>query len=250
MKKLVIIGGGFAGSYIARNLQYDMDVTLIDTKDYFEYTPGILKTIINPEHMYQIQKRHSDYLKKAKIVIGEVKEVSKNFVKVNDEKISFDYLVISSGSRYCFPIKEQNIVYAARAEHLIEASENLRKAKRVMIIGGGLVGIELSAEISDIYPEKEIILVEGGAKLAKRNNAKTSEYIKNFLKKKKVRIMLNRRISGSQLRAFITAGNKKIQKDMVFVCNGVIPNFEFMEKNFKDKLSYLNFIDKNDYLQL
>ena len=88
MKKLVIIGGGFAGSYIARNLQYDMDVTLIDTKDYFEYTPGILKTIINPEHMYQIQKRHSDYLKKAKIVIGEVKEVSKNFVKVNDEKIA------------------------------------------------------------------------------------------------------------------------------------------------------------------
>src|SRR3989344_5518085 len=195
MKKLVIIGGGFAGSYIARNLQYDMDVTLIDTKDYFEYTPGILKTIINPEHMYQIQKRHSDYLKKAKIVIGEVKEVSKNFVKVNDEKISFDYLVISSGSRYCFPIKEQNIIYATRAEHLIEASENLRKAKRAMIIGGGLVGVELSAEISCIYPEKEIIIIEAGKKLVRRNNSKTSEYIKNFLQKKKVKIIFNKKVS-------------------------------------------------------
>ena len=195
MKKLVVMGGGFSGSYIARKLEDMFDLTLIDTKDYFEYTPGILRTILNPEHMYKIQARHSSYLKKSRIIIEEVKEVSKNFVKVNNEKISFDYLVISSGSRYCFPIKEQNIVYAARAEHLIEASENLRKAKRVMIIGGGLVGIELSAEISDIYPEKEIILVEGGAKLAKRNNAKTSEYIKNFLKKKKVRIMLNRRIN-------------------------------------------------------
>ena len=32
MKKIVIIGGGFAGSYCAKNLEKDFDVTLIDTK--------------------------------------------------------------------------------------------------------------------------------------------------------------------------------------------------------------------------
>ena len=34
MKKIVIIGGGFAGSHIARNLEDKFEVILIDSKNY------------------------------------------------------------------------------------------------------------------------------------------------------------------------------------------------------------------------
>ncbi len=118
MKRVVIIGGGFAGSYAARKLENEFDVTLIDSKDYFEFTPGILRTIVEPPHAEKIQVLHSRYLKRARIIVGEVKEVAETFVKVNGKKIGFDYLVISSGSRYELPIKEQNIFLATRASHL------------------------------------------------------------------------------------------------------------------------------------
>ena len=36
MKKVLIIGGGFAGSIITKKLENKFDVTLIDSKDYFE----------------------------------------------------------------------------------------------------------------------------------------------------------------------------------------------------------------------
>jgi hypothetical protein len=38
-KKLVIVGGGYAGTYAAVKLQNHFDTTLIDTKSYFEFTP-------------------------------------------------------------------------------------------------------------------------------------------------------------------------------------------------------------------
>ena len=62
MKKIVVIGGGFAGSYIARELQKDFNVVLIDRKDYFEFTPGILRCLVEPEHLKNIKKIYHFYI--------------------------------------------------------------------------------------------------------------------------------------------------------------------------------------------
>ena len=42
--KIVIVGGSFAGLCAIRHLKKypDLDITLIEPKDYFEYTPGVL----------------------------------------------------------------------------------------------------------------------------------------------------------------------------------------------------------------
>jgi NADH dehydrogenase FAD-containing subunit len=118
MKKLVIIGGGFAGSIVAKLLESRFNVVLIDTKSFFEFTPSVLRTIVVPNHIKKIQIPHRSYLKKSKIIVGEVSEVSDKFVKIRGKKISFDYLIVTSGSSYSLPIKEKNIVNTARVSHL------------------------------------------------------------------------------------------------------------------------------------
>src|SRR3989338_3462411 len=110
MKRVVVLGGGFAGSKIAKKLEKDFDVILIDTKDYFEFTPGILRTIVEPKHIKKIQVLHSHYLHKTNVIVGEVKNIGKDFVKIKRRKISFDYLIICAGSSYNLPIKEQKVV--------------------------------------------------------------------------------------------------------------------------------------------
>src|SRR3989344_5415849 len=120
-KNLVVIGGGFAGSCVAKSLEKKFDVTLVDTKEYFEFTPGILRTIVQPEHIKKIEVIHTHYLSRTRVIVGQVSEVSKEFIKVNNKKIQFDYLVICSGSSYHAPIKAQELIIATRARNLRDA---------------------------------------------------------------------------------------------------------------------------------
>jgi NADH dehydrogenase FAD-containing subunit len=238
MKKIVIVGGGFAGSIAARKLENYFDVILIDSKDYFEFTPGILRTIVNPNHTNKIQVLHKNYLKKAKFVKGTVENIDSKNVFINGEKIKFDYLLICSGSKYSLPIKQQNTIIATRANVLKKNYEKLKKAKSVLIIGGGLVGVELAAEVCENYKDKKIKLVHANSRLIERNPEKASEYAKKFLEKGNVEVVLNEFFKG------------KAREDLVFVCTGIVPNSSFMKDNFKDNLDEKNQIIVNDFLQL
>ena len=40
---VVVVGGSFAGLRVQRELGDDFDVTVVDLKEYFEYTPGVLR---------------------------------------------------------------------------------------------------------------------------------------------------------------------------------------------------------------
>lgn len=252
MKKVVIIGGGFAGSYAAEYLEKDkdIDVTLIDTKPYFEFTPGILRTIVEPGHAQKIQVLHRDYLKRAEIIVGEVNEVGKNFVRVKGKKIRFDYLIIASGSRYDLPIKEQNVIIATRLSRLKSYYEKLCRAKRVLIIGGGIVGVELSAEIATHYKDKEITIVHSGERLMPRNDIKTSSYAENFLGKRGVKIIFNDRVEKVSGKRCVTKNGLKLGADLVFICTGIKLNYEFMKKNFSSKIDSDGNLRVNKYLQL
>ena len=251
MKKLVIIGGGFAGTHIAKSLEQNFKTTLIDTNDYFEFTPGILRTIVEPNHLKKIQSLHKNYLKKTKIIVGCAIEVGNDYILIDKKsKIGFDYLVICSGSHYNKPIKEQNIVYADRSKSLEASSKMLFNSKNVLIIGGGLVGVELAAEIITRFPDKKVKLIHSGERLIPRNNLKSSNYAMKFLNKKGVEILFNERVNIIGNKKHILKDGRMIKADIIYLATGIMPNFNFMQKNFSNFLSKNNFIKVNNYLQV
>ena len=250
MKKVVVIGGGFAGSYLAKKLEKNFNVVLIDAKEYFEFTPGILRTIVEPEHIRKVQVMHSHYLKSAKIIVGNVKEVSDSFVLVNGRKVKFDYLVICSGSSYSLPIKEKEVVIATRAKHLRDCYDKLCVAKKVLIIGGGLVGVELAGEISTFYPDKKITIVHNMNKLIQRNNTGAIDYATKFLKRRGVELIYGEKFSSGSRGKYVTDKGRKIGADMVFLCTGIIPNYEFLKKKFSGWLNERNQVKVNEFLQV
>ena len=251
MKKVVIIGGGFAGSLCAKKLEKDFNVILIDTKNYFEFTPGILRTIVEPEHIKKIQVLHTSYLKKTKILIGEVKEINKNFLLVKNKKINYDYLIIASGSSYALPIKQKNVILPNRAEVLIKQYNSLCKSKSVLIVGGGLVGVELTAEIIGRYKgDKKITLIHAENSLINRNHKKSIRYAEKFLKRKGVKIIYNEKVIGKTKEGCFTNKKRKINADIIFLCTGIQPNYKFLKKNFSKRLNKENFAKTNLFLQL
>lgn len=250
MKKIVIIGGGFTGAYSAKRLQDDFDVTLIDKKEYFEFTPSILKVIVNPKFFKNIQICHRQYLDKGKFICGEVSEVGKDYVIVDKEKIKFDYLIIASGSRYNTPIKDPLVLVPQRGKEIQEYHDKLEKAKSIAIVGGGLVGVELAAEICCVYKDKEITLIQSEKSLIPRNSRKSSEYAEEYLKKREIKLILGEHASKKNGNTLETDKGKIVRADLTFMCVGITSNSEIMVKNFPNKINDKGQIRVNEFLQV
>ncbi len=229
-KRVVVIGGGFCGAMVARKLQKSFEVTLVDTKEYFEYTPGILRTIVHPNHIAKIQSRHETYLPDATIVTGEVSRISKDAAFIGSKKFPFDYLVIAAGSRYTPPIKDTSAFLATRAETLSNEFHKVHHAKHVLLIGGGLVGVELAAEIIEKYPKKKITIVHSRPTLIDRNHPGSISYSQEFLLKRGVEIICGERLKGKKSDAYVTDTGRSIAADAAVVCGGITPNNEVIKK--------------------
>src|SRR3989344_1818011 len=249
MKKVVVIGCGFAGTTVAKKLDGKCDLTLIDAEDFFEYTPGILRTLVEPEHYRKLHVKHSEYLLKTKIIVGHVKEIKDKIIIMNNgKKINYDYLVIASGSSYNSPIKEQDIFFATRVKNLLESYKKIQKSKKIIVVGGGVVGVELASEIATHYPEIKITLVHSGSRLIERNDIKSSRCAEYFLNRKRVKIIFNEIIVNRGNKKLVGKSGAKYDYDSVFFTVGIKPNVEFMTGNMRKFVS--KGIIVNEYLQI
>jgi len=249
MKKVVIVGGGFAGARIANSLQGKFHVTLIDTKNFFEFTPGITRTLTNPNYRRFIEIHHRKYLKNANFHHDSVTNIDKKFVYTSKgEKILYDYLIICTGSKYNQPFKGENVFLADRAKDLIESHKRIHNSKKILVIGGGLVGVEIAAELANKYKHKKITLIEAGEKIMGRNTEKTRSYVMKFLETRGVNIILNEKVVSYTKVTAVTDKNRKMRADMILLCVGIVPNSEFLRKNFSRYLDERGHLKVNNEL--
>lgn len=250
MKKVVVIGGGFAGSYVAKKLQRNFEVTLIDDKEYFEFTPSVLKVLINPRLSKKIHLMHKDYLKKTNLIVGNVTGIQNNFVLVKGKKVKFDYLVICSGSKYNLPIKSENVVLASRTSEILNYNKKLESSRKILIMGGGFVGVELAGEIAVNYSDKKIVLVHPRDRVIQRAPVKASRYVEKFLFNRNVDIFYGEKIKSYKRGIFSCESGMKIKADFAFACTGIVPNSDFIRKKSPKMCDDKGFLKVNKNLQL
>jgi NADH dehydrogenase FAD-containing subunit len=109
---VAIVGGGFAGVHIAKYLDKDDDykVILIDNKEYFEYSPTMLRALFTPEDASSLIVHHSNYLHNGEFVLGVAEELQTKKVKVSGRWIDFDYCVVCTGCRFdSLSLKEESL---------------------------------------------------------------------------------------------------------------------------------------------
>jgi NADH dehydrogenase FAD-containing subunit len=155
-KRIVVVGGGVAGSTIAKNFDLEADVTLIDPKDYFEVPYAALRCTVEPTFAERSCIKHSEYLKKAKLVQSSAQSVSDSaVVTVSGDKIPYDFLVVCTGSTYTGPATKAERIKEYQADN-----KKLEAADSVLIIGGGPVGVELAGEIVVDFPTIKVSQVK------------------------------------------------------------------------------------------
>ena len=62
-KRVVIVGGGSAGVFCAERLRHLFDVTVIEPKNYYEFSPGMHRGLISPfHHHHPLTFKYTDVL--------------------------------------------------------------------------------------------------------------------------------------------------------------------------------------------
>lgn len=192
MKRVIIIGGGYAGIGLAQKLDRKMQVQLIEPREAFVHNIGALRAAVQPELLEQIVIPYDRLLKNGTVIRSRAAAISPKSVKLDDgREIIGDVVVVATGSSHNSPFKPQSDSAEDFAAATEATAEKLRAANSVAIIGGGPVGVELAGEIREVYPDKPITLVSRAKQLCDGFNPKLGKTLQSQLEIKNISVILN-----------------------------------------------------------
>ncbi|CAF1708491.1 hypothetical protein Bca4012_006246 [Brassica carinata] len=219
-RRVVVIGGGIAGSLASKSLQFDSDVTLIDPKEYFEITWASLRSMVEPSFAERTLINHKKYLQNGRVVTSPAVNITNSEVVTADGLVlGYDYLVIATGHNDVLPKTRQEKLSQYQSEY-----EKITSSESILIVGGGPSGVELAAEIAVDFPEKKVTLVHNGPRLLEFVGQKAADKAFDWLKTKKVEVLLNQRVDLSSAsdgdKNYRTSGGERVHADCYFLCIG------------------------------
>ncbi|MFO7792073.1 MAG: FAD-dependent oxidoreductase [Candidatus Saliniplasma sp.] len=250
--RVVILGGGFCGSMVAKRLdgRSGIDLVLIDEQPYFEYYPSLPKLITDPEYHKRIIKRYSTFLNEVDVLTEKVVKVTPDHISTAERKIDYDILVISLGADYPIYLDEKKNVFTVRSgEEVKELSKRMEKASDVLIVGGGLIGTEVAAEIAS-KTEKNVTLVHPHGRLIERNPKMASFFAERYLRNKGVRLIFDEKVVDREGDEYVTDEGRKIRSDVCIWSTGLCFDRSLF-RGFGDScFTERNTLRVNDHLQL
>ncbi|GAA0184970.1 hypothetical protein Leryth_005085 [Lithospermum erythrorhizon] len=219
-KKVVIVGGGVAGSVLAKTLQEQAQVYLIDPKEYFEITWASLRCMVEPTFAEKTLINHSEYAPNVHVITSAAVGITENEVKTAQGRVvPYDYLVIATGHDEKTPSTKREKLSVYRNEN-----GKIKSAESILIVGGGPTGVELAGEIATDFPGKKITLVHRGPRLLEFIGEKASKSAMKWLAKKNVEVVLGESVtnldSNQDGGVYRTSGGKSIVADCHFLCTG------------------------------
>ncbi|QTD54723.1 NAD(P)/FAD-dependent oxidoreductase [Parasphingorhabdus cellanae] len=194
-KKITIIGGGYAGTMLARELDQHADMTLIEPREKWVHNVAMIRALARPELLGEIVIPYDGLLKNGRVVRGRVVAMDGNTAILEDgTEIAGDMTVIATGSSYAAPFKMQGDDSGAFLTKAKRVIMQIDKAKNIAIVGAGAVGSELAGELAFARPEKQITLVSADDNLFPGYPAKLGRSMQRQLGELGVKVRLGERI--------------------------------------------------------
>lgn len=155
--RYVIIGNGAAGATAAQTIrQHDAagEIVVLTAEPYPMYSrPGLAYVLINEVPPEQIMARTLGWYEEwgINLVLGEAVslDVQKQIVRLGDGRsLPYDRLLIATGARATPPpyagAELDGVVYLDTLDGTKELVKKTRRARRAVVIGGGITALELS----------------------------------------------------------------------------------------------------------
>ena len=253
--RVVIIGGDFAGMSLTRKLlKEDFQVVLLDRHNYHTFQPLLYQVStsgLDPDSIAYPLRKVTRYSKEGFFRLTDVNRISPeiNTVHTSIGDLSYDYLVIATGSRTNFfgneSIQENGMwmktipqalnIRSLILENLEQAviTENPEERKALLnfvIAGAGPTGVELSGAIAEVRnhivpkdfrdldaSEMKIHLVEGMDRVLPPMSEQASKSAAKFLDNLGVEIHLNTMVSRYDGQTVTTNNEGLVFKTATFI---------------------------------
>lgn len=250
----VIIGGSFAGVKAVESilrLGSNVRVTMISSSTHAFYCVASPRAIVQTELTDKLFFPVETKLKalggsKIEFVLGEVTKLDfgKNIILYRvggsplETSISYDYLVIASGSSSHHNAFKLNGSYEKTKSAILDLSDEIRNAKSIAILGGGATGVEIAGELGHLYGKtKNITIYSGNGDLLKDTTSSVStSATEQLLRLNVISKKLSSKIvekQGGRYKITFNSGESTIV-DLVIKAYGCIANSQFIEKQFLD----------------
>ena len=259
-KEIIIIGGGFAGINLARQLVNveNIHVTLVDKNNYNFFPPllyqvatGFLE-VSNISYPFRKLFHHKNYIR---FRLGELQKIipTENKVLLTTGELTYDYLVLATGTetnyfgnenvlKNAIPMKTLDDALEMRNTLLLRTEqatittdpEERKKLATIVIAGGGPTGVEIAGMLAEMrknilekdYPELDeervkIYLVDGGPALLGPMSPEAQQYALESLEKMGVEVKLNKLVKDYVNDTVIFSDGETIQTKLLFWTAGV-----------------------------
>ena len=246
MRNYVIIGNGVAGTTAAENIRKtdkEGTITMVTNEDlpfYYrirlnEYVSGELTEQELIAKKGQWYKDHNIDLKLMTRVV-EAEPQKKLIITENQERLSYDHLLIATGSHsFIPPIKgsEKKGVFSLRTVQDARAiSAYAGDAESIVLIGGGLLGLEAGNALRKLG--KRAMVVEFFPRLLPRQlDVDGAKRLQGIMEEMGFSFRLGAKtqeITGNgSVNSVVLEGGETLSAEMVIISAGVRPNMELAE---------------------
>ena len=224
-KKIIIIGGGFAGLQLARKLNNKaFDIVLIDKLNHHQFQPlfyQVATARLEPANISFPFRKIFQRSHNIQIRLAEAQNIlpEKNILETSEGRFKYDYLVIASGcktnffgneqlSKYAFSMKTTPESIHMRNEILLNFEKFICSTKEeqeallnIVIVGAGPTGVELAGAFAEMkkhilpkdYPHIDfsgltITILEGSKNTLNSMSTESQQASRRYLEKMGVSI--------------------------------------------------------------
>ncbi|KAG1754878.1 uncharacterized protein EDB91DRAFT_1193390 [Suillus paluster] len=269
-QNVVIVGGGFAGFQVAKQLSKKLDakrynLILVNSRSYAISLPATVRLVVDAESKFE----ETSFVKLDRIYangngetkVGVVTSIEATpgvpggaVVLASGERISYAVLVLATGSKWtgpsAIPENEADVLPFVNGWR-----QKFAKANHVLIVGGGAVGIELAGEVKDLYPTKKVTIVHGGAQLLNATYGNSlRKGMEKRLRARGVQFMFGDHIDDIPEAGVVgvtTRSGKVISDaDLVVSARGGRPNTDYVTSLGEDALNGSGFVKIHPTMQL
>ena len=245
--KIVILGNGIAGITAARHIRKRSDcaITVIsDESDHFFSRTALMYIYMGHMRLRDTQPYEDWFWQKNRIDllrtrIERVDFAEKKLFSTSGEAITYDKLLIATGSKsnkFGWPGQDLDGVHGLYHLQDLEAMERQTPGlKRAVIVGGGLIGVEMAEMFHSRHIPVTFLVRESGfwnAVLPPEESRMVSRHLREHhidlrLASEMKEILPD--ASGKRCAAVVTAQGEKIDCGFVGLTVGVSPNVDFLK---------------------
>jgi len=239
--RVVIVGNGVAGIWAANTLTSSpgVSINILTDEEYLyynrphllEYIAGTIKfddIFVYPEKWY-IEKGIRMRLRESVLAI----DPNRKEITTKDGKLGYDELLLATGSRpSILPIKgvEKKGVFTFRsARDAISIREYSQNARRAVVVGGGLLGLETAGALRSLG--LEVTVVEFLKRLLpKQIDEKGARLLTSMIEKMDIKVVTGAEtdviLGGERVERIVLNDGTGIEADLCVISAGIRPRTE------------------------